>query len=210
MRITKPSRPAALRVAGVTVVGAAILVAANGPGVFAGLKATASTVNNPMKATSGTLKLEINSAGLAAFSADVADLAPGDTVSRNIELDNTGNLAGKALKFKVTPDDATSVLATGAKALKVSVASCTDDTYSSCSTSQITSTVVSGLSDYVAFSNSPTMAKSTGKAYLKLTVELPDVTEESTNGALPDGTVQGKTLNLTYSFQETQRDGALA
>jgi hypothetical protein len=207
MSITMPSRRAALRVAGVTVAGAAILVAANGPGVFAGLKATASTVNNPMKATTGSLKLVVNSDGIATFAADVADLAPGDSVARNIELDNTGNLAGKALKMKVTPSDATSVLVTGNKALKVTVASCSDATYTSCSTSQIAETVVSGLADYAPFVNSPTMAKNDGKAYLKITVALPDTTEESIDGVLPDGTVQGKSVNLTYTFQETQRDG---
>jgi hypothetical protein len=206
MSITKPSRRAALRVAGVTVVGAAVLVAANGPGVFAGLKATASTVNNPMKASSGTLKLVINSAGVASFSADVADLAPGDSVARTLELDNTGNLGGKALKMKVTPSDATSVLVIGDKALKVTVASCTDATYASCSTSQIAATAVTGLADYVAFTNSPTMVKNDGKAYLKITVALPDTAEESVDGVLPDGTVQGKTVNLSYTFQETQRD----
>ena len=210
MRINKPSRPAALRIAGVTVVGAAIIVAANGPGVFAGLKATASTVNNPMAATTGTLKLVINSDGVAAFSANVSDLAPGDTVSRNLELDNTGTLAGKALKMKVTPDDATSVLATGAKALTVTVASCTDNTYSSCSTSQVAATAISGLADFAAFTNSPSMAKNDGKAYLKITVGMPDVNEEVVDGTLPADTVQGKSINLTYTFQETQRDGAAA
>ena len=206
MSITKPSRRAALRAAGVTVVGAAILVAANGPGVFAGLKATA-TPANPMKATAGTLKLVVNNAGQAAFSADVTDLAPGDSVSRNIQLDNTGKLAGKDLKLKVTPSDAASVLATGSTALKITVASCTDNTYASCSTSQIPATAVSGLADYVAFSNSPTMAKETGKAYLKVTVELPDVSEETVDGTLPSGTVQGQSVNLTYTFQESQRTG---
>ena len=210
MSITKPSRRAALRIAGVSVIGASILVAATGPGVFAGLKATASTTGNPMKATSGTLKLVINSSGIAAFSADVPDMAPGDSVSRNIELDNTGTLDGKALKMKVTADDASSVLATGDKALKVTVASCADSTYASCSTAQISSTTIAGLADYVAFTSSPTMAKISGKAYLKITVALPDTTEETVDGTLPAGTVQGKTLNLTYSFMETQRDAVVA
>ena len=54
MSITKPSRKTTLRLAGVGVVGAAMLVAANGPGVFAGLKAEAA-VATPMAATAGTL-----------------------------------------------------------------------------------------------------------------------------------------------------------
>ena len=206
MTIAPPSRRAALRIAGASIVIASVVVAANGPGIFAGLKATASTAANPMQATSGTLKLVVNGSGIAAFSADVPDLAPGDSVSRTIQLDSTGTLDGRALRLKVTPDDASSVLATGEKALRITVASCTDGTYSSCATSQIPSTPVSGLADFVAFSNSPTMAKGNGRAFLKITVALPDTTEETVDGVLPAGSVQGKALNLSYAFTMTQRD----
>lgn len=43
---------------------------------------------------------------------------------------------------------------------------------------------------------------------LQVSVRLPDQTETTVNGALPNSTIQGKTANLTYTFTETQRSAA--
>lgn len=206
MSITKPSRKSTLRLAGVGVVGAAMLVAANGPGVFAGLKAEAA-VATPMAATAGTLKLDLTNG--ANFAAAIDKLAPGDTVTRYVQLTNSGNLAAQALKFKV---DATgdSVLTTGAKSVTMSIKSCTVAwTTGACTggteANQASDASVASFASMTDFSNSVSLDVN-GSTYLKVVFTLPaSIDETTTDGTLPSGTVQGKTANLKVTFQESQR-----
>lgn len=200
----KLSRSTGLRLTGVAVAGAALLAAATGPSVFAGLKATASAPGQT--ASTGTLKLALD--GTATFSQSVSDMAPGDNITRYLTLQNTGALAAKDIKMQVVGTGDAS-LNSGAKQLKVTVSSC-DTAFSSgtCAggeKSQISATGIDGLGSYVAFSNSPVMAPVTGALYLKVVVSLPDTDEVTADGVFPTGTIQGKSTSLAYTFQTAQR-----
>ena len=205
MSITKPSRKTTLRLAGVGVVGAAMLVAANGPGVFAGLKAEAA-VPTPMAATTGTLKLDLTNG--ANFAAAIDKLAPGDTVTRYVQLTNSGDLAAQALKFKVeTTGDA--VLTSGAKSVTMSIKSCSvawaSGACSGTEKSQAGDASVSTFSGMTAFSNSVDLDVA-GSTFLKVVFTLPSsIDETTTDGTLPSGTVQGKSATVKVTFQESQR-----
>lgn len=205
MSITKPSRKATIRLAGVGVIGASLLVAANGPGVFAGLKAEAA-VATPMAATTGTLKLDL--ANGAAFAANIDKLAPGDTVTRYVDLTNSGDLAAQALKFKVdTTGDA--VLTTGAKAVTMSIKSCSvawaSGACSGTEKNQASDTSVGSLGTMAAFANSVDLAAG-DSIFLKVVFTLPSsIDETTTDGTAPAGTVQGKSATVKVTFQESQR-----
>lgn len=207
------SRSAGLRLTGLGIIGTSLLVAASGPGVFAGLKAEANTAINPMAATTGTLVVALD--GTASFASSIANMKPGDSGIRYIRLDNTGTLAARSLKVKV---DATgdAVLISGAKALTIKVDSCTQEfTAGSCSgtgSTQIGATVVSGLASFTDFSGAPTLTAASNSAttdslWLKVTMALPDTDETTSNGSFPTGTVQAKSANLVFTFQEAQQEG---
>lgn len=206
MSITKPSRKAGIRVAGIGVIGAAILVAANGPGVFAGLKAEAVAAN-PMAATTGTLQLDLN--GKAAFAANIDKLAPGDTVTRYVDLANSGTLAAQALKVKVeATGDA--VLTSGAKSLTMQITSCdvawTSGACSGTEKNQAPEASVATFSSMTDFTNSVDLAADNGALFLKVVFALPaSIDETTTDGTLPADTVQGKAASLKVTFQESQR-----
>jgi hypothetical protein len=202
----KLSRKANLRLAGVGVIGAAIIVAANGPGVFAGLKAEADTVANPMAANTGDLILALD--GAASFATTIDNMAPGDSGTRYIRLDNTGSLGARNLKVKIATDG-DDVLEAGDKALRIKVESCSvafvDGACDGGAATQVSNQVVSA---YVAFNDfaTPIVLDSGDSTFLKVTTSLPDANETTTNGNAPAGTVQGKTVNLVYTFQQAQNE----
>ena len=206
------SRKTGLRMAGVGVVGAAIIVAANGPGVFAGLKAEADTVANPLAATAGTLVLDL--AGTADFATAISNMAPGDSGTRYIELKNSGSLGARNLKVKIATsgDD---VLETGSKALEVKIESCSAAFVSgACGDSggaatQVAKQAVSSYSTFNAFAVPVTLAPA-ASTFLKVTTSLPEFDETTTNGTAPADGVQGKSVNLVYTFQQAQNEAVSA
>lgn len=206
------SRRASLRLAGVGVIGAAIVVAANGPGVFAGLKAEADTVANPLAATAGTLVLDLN--GKADFATAVSNMAPGDSGTRYIELKNTGTLGARNLKVKIATDG-DDVLEAGEKALRIKVESCSVAFVDGAcgdnggAAAQVTNQVVSAYSSFSDFAVPVTLAPE-ASTFLKVTTSLPEFDETTTNGSAPSGTVQGKTVNLVYTFQQAQNEAVSA
>lgn len=203
------SRKAGLRLVGVGVFGAAIVVAANGPGVFAGLKAEADTVANPLAATAGTLVLELD--GAASFGAAISNMAPGDSGTRFIELKNSGTLGARNLKMKIATsgDD---VLETGAKALQVKVESCSvpfgndgSCTDQGGAATQFGTQAVSAYSAIQPFASAVTLDPE-ASIFLKVTTSLPNFDETTTNGTAPADTVQGKTAELVYTFEQAQNE----
>lgn len=206
------SRKAGLRMAGVGVIGAAVIVAANGPGVFAGLKAEADTVANPMAATTGTLVLALD--GVASFDDAISGMAPGDSGVRYVQLNNTGTLGARNLKVKIAASG-DSVLTTGDKALRVKVESCSVAfAAGACSdaggaATQVSNQVVSGLSTFASFAV-PVTLDAGDSVFVKVTTSLPDADETTTNGTAPAGTVQGKSASLVYTFQQAQNEAVTA
>ena len=193
------------------VLGASVLVVA-GNGVWAALSATAFNAT-PQRATSGTLSLTLGNNG-AGFSQPVANVAPGDVVHRYVEVANNGTLAGQALTLAVTSSTPGGTLiadtAAGTRALRLSVNSCTNGTWTATSgtcsgtvTPLLPSTVLSALSSPATLVAGAVPAGQVLR--LQLTLQLPDQNETTTNGAAPATTIQGQSTELTYTFAETQR-----
>lgn len=164
--------------------------------------------------TSGTLKLTQANNGVG-FSSTIADMAPGDIVNRYVDYTNTGSLASKALRLKVTDATSTILTSDSTKGLQLVVSDCsTSWNYSTgaCSssgvTTQLLSSPISALTSDTAFSNISTLAANAGMLHLQFKLTLPDAAnnEMTTNGALPPGTIQGLSASLTWTLSETQRD----
>ncbi|WP_370972190.1 TasA family protein [Amycolatopsis sp. cg9] len=203
-RRRSPWRPVAL-----AVVGGSVLFAM-GAGVWATLSATAANVT-PETISSGTLKLTLAANG-AGFDQAIANLAPGDTVNRYVDLTSGGSLDAQALTMQVAATGSGALVTDGAttKALRVTVKQCPgtwNTSTGACSggtaTTLLPATALSGLSSAQSLIAGAVAAGSV--SHLQVSVQLPDQAETTVNGALPTSTIQGLTANLTYTFAETQR-----
>ena len=164
--------------------------------------------------TSGTLKITQAKNGVG-FDSTIADMAPGDTVNRYVDYSNSGTLASKALRLKVS-DGTPTILSTDAtKGLQLVVTDCstawnpTAGTCSGTSTTLLTS-ALSNVATDTNFANITTLAANGGALHLQFALTLPNGTnnETVTNGTLPTTTIQGLTAALTWTLSETQRDGS--
>jgi hypothetical protein len=194
-------------------------LALTGAGVYAAL--TAEALNTSAQTvTSGTLSLTMAAeTGAASISTTVSDLAPGDISNKFIVLTNGGTLAGKSLGLAVTGTGGTVLTTSATKGLSVSVSRCSGPYIPAtgfCSANVLTPLVAGTESTYLAKSSVSTLGTraafagpinpAAGATYnLKVAVHM-DATETVTNGALPGGTAQGLSTNLTYTFSEDQRD----
>ncbi len=205
----------ARRWSGRTIAAAAFAIAGlslTGVGVYAGL--TADATNTTAQAvTSGTLKLTMpGETGAAAFTGDIANLAPGDTTNRYLSLTNGGTLDGKSLGLKVTDATGSVLSSSASKGLSITVTRCST-TYvaatGTCTlgveTAYLAKTSLSLLGSRTAFAG-PINPLAGATMSLKVSVTL-DGTENVVNGSLPVGTTQGLAASLTYTFTEDQRDG---
>jgi hypothetical protein len=195
--------------------GAAIVIsvaAIAGQSVLASLNATAfnTTAQN---INAGTLKLDLANNG-NGFGTSIANVVPGDVVNRYVTLTNSGTLNGIGLTLKTAQTGTSSLITDGispitTKALKLTVTSCSvawNTTTGVCSgtpTEELASTVIGSLTSATAFASST--LNSTAVKYLQMKIELPDQNETTVNGALPANTVQGGSVDVTYTFDLKQR-----
>ena len=184
------------------VIGAAAAVA--GMGTFGTF--TDSTAPLNASVTSGTLSLDLNAAGsTATLPMNAAGFVPGDSISRAVDLVNSGNLgfAGLALNSTAT---ASSLLDTDKiNGLQLTVKSCPVDwtetvnaavaTYTCSAT---TATLVNAPAVTSASLPSVASVKPGGTDHLVVTLTLP---------TSADNTFQGKTSALSVSFTGTQQTG---
>jgi len=195
--------------------GAAIVIsvaAIAGQSVLASLNATAfnTTAQN---INAGTLKLDLANNG-NGFGTSIANVVPGDVVNRYVTLTNSGTLNGIGLTLKTAQTGTSSLISDGispitTKALKLTVTSCSvawNTTTGVCSgtpTEELASTVIGSLTSATALASST--LNSTAVRYLQMKIELPDQNETTVNGALPANTVQGGSVDVTYTFDLKQR-----
>jgi hypothetical protein len=191
----------------VAAVGASVLLT-SGYGVWAGLFATATSAAETT--TTGTLRLAMTGNGVG-FSQPVSVLAPGDTVHRYVDLAQSGTLDAQQLTLSLAASTSNALVGTDAKALRLSVASCsgawTPATGACTGTTTVlvaaTTTVAAVISAPVTIVPGTLVAGSTTR--LRVTLLLPDNDEVSTNGAAPVGSIQGLSTSLTYTFTQQQR-----
>ena len=195
--------------------GAAIVIsvaAIAGQSVLASLNATAfnTTAQN---INAGTLKFDLANNG-NGFGTSIANVVPGDVVNRYVTLTNSGTLNGIGLTLKTTQTGTPSLITDGispitTKALKLTVTSCSvawNTTTGVCSgtpTEELASTVIGSLTSATTLAGST--LNSTAVRYLQMKIELPDQNETTVNGALPANTVQGGSVDVTYTFDLKQR-----
>ncbi len=203
MSVTTPRRRAARRTLGsLGIVGAAAAVA--GMGTFATF--TDSTAPLDASLTSGTLSLDLNAAhGTATLPMNAAGFVAGDSISRSVDLVNSGDLgfAGLSLNSVAT---ASSVLDTDkVNGLQLSVRSCsvswTESVTAGVATytcGGTTSTILSGAAVTTSAQSALASVNPGGRDHLVVTLTLP---------ASAGNTFQGKSSALSVSFTGTQRSG---
>ncbi|MGY1855510.1 TasA family protein [Modestobacter sp. SYSU DS0290] len=181
------------------VVGAAAAVA--GLGTFGTF--TDSTTPLNASVTTGTLAIDLTNAGTATLPMNAAGFVPGDSISRAVDLTNTGDLpfAGLLLESKAT---VSSILDTdGTNGLQLSVRSCpvawTESvagaaTYTCANPTQLW---VGRATTAVPMNSLKSQAVG-GTDHLMVTLSLPQSA---------DNAFQGKTSTLELTFTGTQATG---
>ena len=195
--------------------GATIFVsvlAITGQGVLASLNATVFNTS-AQNVNAGTLKLDLANAG-NGFSSTVGNLAPGDVVNRYVTLTNSGSLDGIGLSVKTSQTGTQSLITDGSgsvttKALKLTITSCSlpwNTANGACSgnlNTELPATVLGSLSSATFLANG--QLNSSDLRYLQMRLELPNQNETTVNGLIPTNTIQGGSVNVTYTFDLAQR-----
>jgi hypothetical protein len=182
------------------VVGAAAAVA--GMGTFGTF--TDSTAPLNASVTSGTLSLDLNATNsTATLPMNATGFVPGDSISRSVDLANSGNLALGGISM-TSAATASSLLTTDTvNGLQLSVKSCSTtwtETITAGAASYAcagtTSTVINGPAVTSAGLNAVASLNPGGVDHLVVTLALP-------SGA--DNRFQGLTSGLTVTFTGSQR-----
>ena len=184
------------------VIGAAAAVA--GMGTFGTF--TDSTAPLNASVTSGTLSLDLTAGGTAGMTMSAANFVPGDSVSRSVELVNSGDLsfagislASSATTSSILDTDKVNGLQLSAKSCSVVWTETITNGVASYSCSGTTTNVVnSGPAVTTATVNNVASMNPKGTDHLLLTVSLPV-------GA--GNEFQGKTSALSINFTGTQKTG---
>ena len=145
------------------------------------------------------------------------NMAPGDVVNRYVTLENNGSLDGQTLALKTEQIGAGTLITDGTttRALQLTVSSCSvpwNPVSGECKNGLVTGTVSSELNATTIgslsnFTNlvSSSLVNSGSFKYLKMSLQLPDQSETSSNGNIIEPSVQGKQVTITYIFNLSQR-----
>ncbi len=195
--------PTARKVVGsLGVIGAAAAVA--GMGTFGSF--TDSTT--PLNATvsSGTLSLDLNSlsGGTTIVPMTASGFVPGDSVSRAVQLANTGDLGFSSISMATTATTSSVLDTDKTNGLQMTVSSCpvkwTETVANGVSTYSCASPTTLASGPAVGTAMLPTLASLNAKGtdQLLLTLSLPGTA---------DNTFQGKTSALSVQFNGSQKTG---
>lgn len=183
-------------------------------GVYALLKAQAFN-GTAEQVNSGTLLLTLtDSASSAGFSQNITNLAPGDVITRFVQVANTGSLDGTNLSLQLSDQAAVTALTTDAtNGLQVNVQSCTVAwAWTPTGTPSCSGTTGSATGLPAATFKGTAQSMGAGSfvhgttQYYKVAVSLPStINETSVNGVAPVGSIQGLTSSLRWTFSLDQR-----
>jgi spore coat-associated protein N len=195
--------------AGKLAVSAALLAAGAalvGPGAFASW--TSSATGGPQSISTGTVTIALGATGTAnRLTVNATGVAPGDTISRAVDLSNTGslNLASVTLGISASPSTA---LDTSSSGLQLTVQSCSvawteagtapayTYTCSGTATTVVSSTAVSTLETTPTTLSGLNALTAGGTDHLEVTLTLSTSAPTS---------MEGLTSTLSYNFTGTQR-----
>jgi camelysin-like metallo-endopeptidase len=184
------------------VVGAAAAVA--GIGTFGTF--TDSTTPLNASVSSGTLSLDLNAAGsTASLPMNAAGFVPGDSVSRSVDLVNSGNLGFAGISMNSVATTSSLLDTDKVNGLQLAIRSCpvvwTETVTNGVATytcSGATSTLANGPAVATTGFTNPAAASPTGVDHLVVTLSLP---------AGAGNEFQGKTSALAVSFTGSQKTG---
>ena len=200
---TNRSRTTRKIIGSLGIIGAAAAVA--GMGTFGTF--TDSTAPLNASVTSGTLSLDLNAVNsTATLPMNASNFVPGDSISRSVDLVNSGNLAFAGIQLKSTATTSSLLDTDKTKGLQLSVKECSDPW---------TESVVGGVASYSCtgtvtnvVSGGPAVTSATlsnlaafnakGVDHLVVSITLP--TEAGNE-------FQGKTSALSVNFTGTQQTG---
>jgi hypothetical protein len=190
-----------------TVAGMALISTS----VYASLNASASNPSGGSVA-SGTLKLTQAASGVVGltggFTSAITNMAPGDTVNRYIDLTNGGTLDGASLTLSSSAAVANALTTNGTAGLQVTIRECAVAwTNAGVCTPGATNVLdtTSLLATAVAKPLTVSSLLSLSVNHLQIAISLPVGNEETVNGTLPVGTVQGLSTSITWTFLQTLR-----
>lgn len=184
--------------------GGAALVSSS---VFASLSATASSIGS---VTSGTLSItDSATSGSGGLTTTIANMAPGDTVNRYIDLVNAGNIDGDTPTVRIVDGTPTALTTDGTAGLQITITACdvawtqATGVCSGTPTTVRASTSALSLASHTAITLPSKLAGVTNR--LKVSIFLPSGSEVTADGVLPPGSIQGKSAALTWTFTIQQR-----
>ena len=211
MAFSKGAGSVALKVAiaATAVIGGTALVSSS---VFASLTASATNTTGG-SVTSGTLKLTQAASTVngitGGFETAISNMAPGDTINRYVTLTNAGTLDAITPTLGLSGTGPTLLTSDGTKGLQIAVNNCSV-AWTNAGVCSATTTAVMASTSALALATPAalTLTNTAGFASnLKISITLPNGTENVLNGALPSGTIQGLSTVLTWTFSQTQRTG---
>ncbi len=188
-------------------IGGASLVSSS---VFAAL--TASATNTTATAVStGYMSLTQAPGGASGgFTTAITAMAPLDSVVRLVTLTNASTLNAASMTVAVTDATPTVLTTNGTTGLQTTIQQCsvayTAVTYA-CSGTETTVRAASSILSLAtpqALTLIPASLLASGVTYLKVTISLPDSTDNTLNGVIPAG-IQNKSAALTWTIAATQR-----
>jgi hypothetical protein len=190
-------------------VGGAGMVASN---VFAALTATASNTSGG-SVTTGTLSLTLAPSSVTGitggFNTAITAMGPGDTVNRYIDLTNAGTLDGATPTLQLSSVDSNTLINNVSTGLQITITACSIAWTNAGVCSGTPTTVLAGTPAATIKAGPQTIVLPTvlagGVNRLKIAIALPAGNENTINGVLPVGTVQGLTAALTWSFVIAER-----
>ena len=185
------------------VIGAAAAVA--GMGTFGTF--TDSTAPLNASVTSGTLSLDLTAGGTQGMTMSATNFVPGDSISRSVELVNSGNLAFAGISLASSATTSSILDTDRANGLQLSAKSCSV-VWTETVTNGVATYTCSGTTTNVVASNpavlsaslpTPASANPNGRDHLLITVSLPTSAGNE---------FQGKTSSLSINFTGTQQTGS--
>ena len=175
---------------------------------------TASATNTTATAvSSGYMSLTQASGGASGgFTTAITTMAPLDNVVRLVTLTNSSTLNAASMTVAVSDASPTVLSTNGTIGLQATIAQCsvayTAVTYA-CSGTETSVRAASSLLSLAtpqALTLIPASLLASGVSHLKVTISLPDSTENTLNGAVAGvGSIQSKTAALTWTIAATQR-----
>ena len=181
--------------------------------VFASLTASANNTSGGSVET-GTLKLTQAPSGVSGitggFVTSVGLMAPGDLVNRYVDLTSSGTLNSASMTLGASGSPSNALTSNGTAGLQVTIKECSIAWTNAGGCTGTQTTVLSSASvlslatpaSLILQSNS---LLSGAVIHLQIGIALPAGSEVTVNGTLPEGTVQGLTAAITWTFTQTQR-----